>query len=279
MLVLWFEKVGILGFEFFVVFKLDDIMVKIFDNVCDFLIKVWMLVVVCVNEESERFGEMVCFVGENYNIEVWDWCYYIEKVCKVEYDFDEIELKFYFQFDNIIDVVFNIVMCFFGIIFCELMDMLVYYLDVCVFEVLDVNGDYVGLFLGDYFVWFLKCFGVWMIVFCLQYKLDGNVILIIVNVMNFFKGVFGEVILFIFDDVCMFFYEFGYVLYGFLLDVIYLMIFGILVVCDFVEFFLQFYEYWLLELEVLFKFVVYYKIGEVMLVVFFDKLLVVVNFN
>lgn len=33
--------------------------------------------------------------GINVDFVFWDWCYYVEKWCKVEYDLDEVLLKFY----------------------------------------------------------------------------------------------------------------------------------------------------------------------------------------
>lgn len=42
----------------------------------------------------------------------------------------------------------------------------------------------------------------------------------------------------IFFEVIMMFYEFGYVVYGLFFDVKYLSLVGIVIVCDFVEFFL-----------------------------------------
>lgn len=273
------EKAGILGFGSFAAFKLDDTMAKTPDNVRDLLTKVWAPAVARANEESEKLGEMARSVGENHDIEAWDWRYYTEKVRKAEYDLDETELKPYLQLDNIIDAAFDTATRLFGITFRELTDMPVYHPDVRVFEVLDANGDHAGLFLGDYFARPSKRSGAWMTAFRSQHKLDGNVTPIIVNVMNFSKGAPGEATLLTFDDARTLFHEFGHALHGLLSDVTYPMISGTSVARDFVELPSQLYEHWLSEPEVLSKFAVHYKTGETMPAALLDKLLAAANFN
>lgn len=111
-----------------------------------------------------------------------------------------------------------------------------------------------------------------------QFKLLG-IKLVVYNVINFIKLVVGQFVLLLFDDVIIMFYEFGYVLYGMFVDEQYLMFFGIVIVCDFVEFFLQFNEYWVIDLKVFVYYVKNYKIGELMLQVLVDKFKKVVSFN
>lgn len=49
--------------------------------------------------------------------------------------------------------------------------------------------------------------------------------------------------------------------------------------CDFVEFFLQIFEYWVSQLQVFVYYVKYYQFGELMLQVLCDNMLCVVIFN
>lgn len=75
----------------------------------------------------------------------------------------------------------------------------------------------------------------------------------------------------------MLFYEFGYVLYNILLDVSWFLILGMVVVCDFVELFSQFFEYWLEQFEVLDCYVCYVEIGVLLFVDLCDRIIVVGN--
>ncbi|WP_420415028.1 M3 family metallopeptidase [Roseibium sp.] len=273
------ERAKLLGFENFAAFKLDDTMAKKPENVRDLLTKVWAPAVKRANEEAEKLGEMAQSLGENHDIEAWDWRFYSEKVRKAEHDLDEAELKPYLQLDKIIEAAFDTATRLFGISFRELDDMPVYHPDVRVFEVLDTDGNHAGLFLGDYFARPSKRSGAWMSAFRSQHKLDGNITPVIVNVMNFSKGAEGEATLLTFDDARTLFHEFGHALHGLLSNVTYPMISGTSVARDFVELPSQLYEHWLSEPEVLSKFAVHYKTAEAMPKALLDKLLAAANFN
>jgi len=273
------EKARLLGFDSFASFKLDDTMAKTPDNVRDLLTKVWAPAVTRANEEAEKLGAMAQKLGENHDIEAWDWRFYSEKVRKAEHDLDEAELKPYLQLNKIIEAAFDTATRLFGITFRELKDMPVYHPDVRVFEVLNPDGSHKGLFLGDYFARPSKRSGAWMSAFRGQHKLDGGETPIIVNVMNFSKGAAGEASLLTFDDARTLFHEFGHALHGLLSDVTYPMISGTSVARDFVELPSQLYEHWLSEPEVLSKFAVHYKTGEAMPKALLDKLLAAANFN
>lgn len=273
------EKAKLLGFENFAAFKLDDTMAKKPENVRDLLTKVWAPAVKRANEEAEKLGAMAQSLGENHEIEAWDWRFYSEKVRKAEHDLDEAELKPYLQLDKIIEAAFDTATRLFGITFRELEDMPVYQPDVRVFEVLDKAGNHAGLFLGDYFARPSKRSGAWMSAFRSQHGLDGGETPVIVNVMNFSKGAQGEATLLTFDDARTLFHEFGHALHGLLSDVTYPIISGTSVARDFVELPSQLYEHWLSEPEVLSKFAVHYKTGEAMPKALLDKVLAAANFN
>lgn len=273
------ERARLLGFDSFAAFKLDDTMAKTPENVRDLLTKVWTPAVARAHEEAEKLGEMAQSLGENHEIEAWDWRFYSEKVRKAEHDLDEAELKPYLQLDKIIEAAFDTATRLFGVTFRELKDMPVYHPDVRAFEVLNPDGSHKGLFLGDYFARPSKRSGAWMSAFRSQHKLDGGETPIIVNVMNFSKGASGEATLLTFDDARTLFHEFGHGLHGLLSDVTYPMISGTSVARDFVELPSQLYEHWLSEPEVLSRFAVHYKTGEPMPKALLDKLLAAANFN
>ena len=273
------EKAGLLGFESFAAFKLDDTMAKTPENVRDLLTKVWQPAVSQARDEEAKLAQMAQSSGENHTIEAWDWHFYSEKVRKAEHDLNEAELKPYLQLDKMIEAAFDTASRLFGLSFKELTDVPVYHPDVRVFEVLDRSGQHVGLFLGDYFARPSKRSGAWMSAFRSQHKLDGDVTPIIVNVMNFSKGAPGEAALLTFDDARTLFHEFGHGLHGLLSDVTFPMISGTGVARDFVELPSQLYEHWLSEPEVLSRFAVHYQTGEAMPKDLLDKLLAAANFN
>lgn len=273
------ERAKLLGFDSFAAFKLDDTMAKTPENVRDLLTKVWTPAVARANEEAEKLGEMAQSLGENHEIEAWDWRYYSEKVRKAEHDLDEAELKPYLQLDKMIEAAFDTATHLFGVTFQELKDVPVYHPDVRVFEMLNADGKHAGLFLGDYFARPSKRSGAWMSAFRSQHKLNGGETPIIVNVMNFSKGASGEATLLTFDDARTLFHEFGHGLHGLLSNVTYPMISGTSVARDFVELPSQLYEHWLSEPEVLSRFAVHYKTGKPMPKALLDKLLAAANFN
>lgn len=82
-----------------------------------------------------------------------------------------------------------------------------------------------------------------------------------------------------FNEVLILFYEFGYVLYGLFFQQCYLCIVGVMGLCDYIEFLVQIYEYWVVVLEVMCEFFIYVEIGEMILDELMECLQVVVNFN
>lgn len=90
---LCYECIKLLGYENYVQWCLEDCMVKMFENVMDLMMKVWLVVIVCVEEEVVDMQVIVDELGDDIIIKFWDYCYYVEKVCKVKYDLDFNEVK------------------------------------------------------------------------------------------------------------------------------------------------------------------------------------------
>lgn len=97
--------------------------------------------------------------------------------------------------------------------------------------------------------------------------------------MNINKVFDGEFILVSYDYVIIMFYEMGYGFYGMLLDVNYLMLVGIFVLWDYVEFFFIFEEDWVVYFDVIVNYVKYYEIGEFILEVLLEKVICLCIFN
>lgn len=272
------ERAKLLGYPTFAAFKLDETMAKTPEAVRALLEKVWSRAVVRAGEERQALAEVAREEGMNEPIQPWDWRYYAEKVRQRRYAIDEAALKPYFQLDRMIEAAFDVATRLFGVTFRRRDDVPVYHPDVRAYEMLR-DGKPVGLFLGDYYARSTKRSGAWMSAFRSQEKLSGEVLPIIVNVMNFAKPPEGKPALLSFDDARTLFHEFGHGLHGLLSNVTYPLLSGTSVARDFVEFPSQLYEHWLERPEVLSRFAIHAETGEAMPQALIDKLIAARTFN
>lgn len=273
MLELRAERAGLLGFETFAHFKLDDVMAKTPDAVRALLEKVWIPAKARAHQELTDLQKLAVERGDNIEIAPWDWRFYSEKVRAARFSIDDEEVKPYFQLDRMIEAAFDCATRLFGLAFTERHDIPLYHPDVRTWEVKDAAGKHIALFLGDYFARPSKHSGAWMSAFRSQEKLRGDIRPIIVNVMNFSKPPEGKPALLTMDDARTLFHEFGHGLHGMLSDVTYPLISGTSVARDFVELPSQLYEHWLEEPEVLRRFAVHCKTGEPIPEALLEKLL------
>lgn len=273
------ERAGLLGFDSFAHFKLDDQMAKKPESVRDLLMEVWEPARRRALEERDDLQDMIRSEGGNFDLAAWDWRHYAEKVRKARHDLDETEIKPYFQLDRMIEAAFFTANELFGLTFTERHDLPVYNPEVRVWDVTDADGDHVGLFCGDYFARASKRSGAWMSGFRQQERIDGDVRPIVLNVCNFSKGSEGEPALLSFDDVRTIFHEFGHALHGLLSDVTHPMISGTNVSRDFVELPSQLYEHWISERAVLQRFARHYETDEPLPNELLDRILAAQTFN
>ena len=278
------EKAGLLGYENFAALKLDNTMAKTPDAVNDLLMTVWEKAVVQARSEEAQLAELIAAEGKNHDVMPWDWRHYAEKLRTQKFDFSEAELKPYFQLEKIIDACFDVAGRLFGIRAVPLEDAPAYHPDVRVFEIRDDDDKVIALFMGDYFARSSKRSGAWMSSFQSQHRLtlkNGTVgeIPIIYNVCNFAKPESGKPALLSLDDARTLFHEFGHALHGMLSDVTYPSVSGTGVSRDFVELPSQLYEHWLTVPEILKKYAVHYKTGEVMPEALLNKVLASRTFN
>ena len=258
------ERARLLGYETYAHYRLADTMAKTPEAALDLLESVWTAGVARARKEEEALQEIAAGEGGNFKVAPWDWRYLAEKRRKVEFDFDEGELKPYLQLEKMIEAAFYVAGRLFGLSFAERFDLKLYDPDVRAWTVLGRDGAPIALFIGDYFARPSKRSGAWMSVFRGQEKLDGPQLPIVVNVMNFAKGGAGEPSLLSAADARTLFHEFGHALHGMLSDVTYPLISGTHVAGDFVEFPSQLYEHWKEQPEVLRRFALHYKTGEPM---------------
>ncbi|HTJ02553.1 MAG TPA: M3 family metallopeptidase [Methylovirgula sp.] len=273
------ERAKLLGYESFAHFRLADTMAKTPAAAQDLLEKVWVPARAQALAEEAALQEAIARDGLNVTLAPWDWRYYAERRRKAEFDLDESEIKPYLQLDKMIEAVFFTAQKLFGLTFTERFDLTLYHKDVRAFDVTGPDGKPVALFIGDYYARPSKRGGAWMNDYRTQEKLDGAVLPIIVNVLNYVKPAEGETCLLSFDDARTLFHEFGHALHGLLSDVTYPTLAGTNVAHDFVEFPSQLYEHWLEEKDILRQFALHYRTGAPMPDALLDRLLSARRFN
>ncbi len=111
------EKAGLLGFESFAAYKLDDTMAKTPGAVSALLTDVWQRALLRAGREAEELQALSQSLGSNHEIMPWDWRYYAEKLRAQKYDFNEAEVKPYLELNRIVDAAFAVATRLFGLNF------------------------------------------------------------------------------------------------------------------------------------------------------------------
>ncbi len=214
-----------------------------------------------------------------FALEPWDWAFYSEQVRKARFDFDEAQIKPYFEVEHVLrDGLFYAAHELYGLTFKERKDLPSYRPDVRLFEVFDADGSPLALFIADYYARDNKQGGAWMGSYVNQSKLWGEKP-VVVNNLNLTKPAPGQPVLMSFDDVTGMFHEFGHALHGMLSNVEYPSLSGTSVERDFVEYPSQFNEMWAREPAVLAHYARDYRNDEPMPKALLDKVLAAARFN
>lgn len=202
--------------------------------------------------------------GADFELMPWDYSYYSNLLRRRDYNYDEEQLRPYFQLENVIDGVFGLANRLYGITFTENPDIEVYHPDVKAFDVKDADGSFLGVLYTDFFPRDTKRPGAWMTNFSEQWvDADGTDHRPVVSiVMNFTKPTAGQPSLLTPYEVETFLHEFGHSLHGLLTKGRYASLSGTNVYRDFVELPSQFNENFLDQKEFLDGFARHYQTGE-----------------
>jgi peptidyl-dipeptidase Dcp len=273
------ERAKLLGFQTHADFVLADRMAKTPRAASDLIERVLIPARERALEERADMQKLIDAEGGNFQLESWDWRFYAEKMRKARFDLDQDQLKPYFQLDKMIEAQFFVANKLWGLTFARREELPVYHPDVRVWEVRERNGDFVGLFYGDFYSRPSKQSGAWMSSYRTQRKLGGMRTPVVVNVCNFNKPAEGQPALLSYDDAETLFHEFGHALHGLLSSVTYPRVAGTSVPTDFVELPSQIYEHWLGQAEILQRFAVHYATGETIPQALLDRLMAARNFN
>jgi peptidyl-dipeptidase Dcp len=239
------ERSKLLGFETYAHWKLSDTMAQDPQAAMALMVKVWGPAVAQVNLQVAEMQKLVDQDKAGFQIQPWDYRYYVEQLRKQQLDFNVDELTPYLQLDKVRDAMFWAAGRLYGLRFEPIHDVPVFHADVTVYRVLGAKGEHVGLWYFDPYAREGKNSGAWMDSYRPQHRLGGDIRPIVSNNSNFKRGKPGEPVTITWDDAVTMFHEFGHALHGLCSDVTYPSLAGPNSVLDFGEFPSQVHEYWL----------------------------------
>ncbi|WP_299334047.1 M3 family metallopeptidase [uncultured Psychroserpens sp.] len=274
------ERVGLLGYDNYAEWRLQDRMAKTPQNAMDLMEAVWPAAIARVDEEVADMQAIADANGDNIKIEPWDYRYYAEKVRQKKYDLDSDEVKQHLQLDKLTEALFYTAGRLFNYKFTpiEKGKVPVFHEDVNVWEVTDKDsGKHIGLWYLDPFAREGKRSGAWATTYRSYTSFQGETNVLASNNSNFVKPAPGEAVLVSWDDAETFFHEFGHALHFFSSNVRYPTLNG--GVRDYTEFQSQLLERWLSTDEVINQFLVHHKTGEPIPAALVEKIKKASTFN
>ncbi|NHK26903.1 M3 family metallopeptidase [Parvularcula flava] len=257
------ERVGLLGYDNYAQWRLEDRMAKTPEQAYDLMLAVWPAAIARVEEEVADMQAIADEEGADITIEPWDYRFYAEKVRKAKYDLDSDEVKQYLQLDKLREAMFYVAgeLFDFGFTPVEEGSVPVFHPDVKVWEVTNkTTGENVGLWYLDPFARQGKRSGAWATSYRSYTTFDGETNVLSSNNSNFIEGAEGEPVLISWDDAETFFHEFGHALHYLSSNVAYPTLNG--GVRDYTEFQSQLLERWLLTEPVIENYLVHHETGE-----------------
>ena len=226
-----------------------------------------------IDQEQKAKGQ------PTFTLEPWDWAFYTEKVRTAKYNFDESQLKPYFELTNVLENgVFYAANQLYGLTFKKRTDLPLYHADTAVYDVYNADGTQLAIFIADMYARDSKRGGAWMNSYVSQSAMTGFKP-VVANHLNIPKPPAGEPTLLTWDEVTTAFHEFGHALHGMFSNVKYPYFTGTSVPRDFVEYPSQVNEMWADWPSVLKNYAKHYKTGEPMPQALLDKVIAASKFN
>ena len=274
------KKANMLGFDCFADYAIDNVMAKTTKNAEDLLYKIWKPAVAKVKEEVADMQAYVKAEGKDFKVAPWDYYYYAEKVKAQKFNISEDDVRPYFKLENVVEGLFHVANKLYGVTFTEMKDAPKYNPEVTVYEVKDAAGEYLAVFMTDYFPRATKRQGAWMSEFKGACNYDTiNERPVVYNVGNFTRPSGDMPALLTIDEVETAFHEFGHGLHGMLTRAAYRGQAGTNVDRDLVELPSQITEHWAFEPEVLAVYAKHYQTGETIPAELVEKLIASSKFN
>jgi len=274
------ERVGLLGFDNYAQWRLQDRMAKTPERALELMEAVWPAAVARVKEEVADMQKVADAEGAKIRIEPWDYRFYAEKVRKAKYDLNSDEVKQYLQLDKLREAMFFVAGELFNFRFTPVPEgsVPVFQEDVKVWEVTDkTTGAHVGLWYLDPYARTGKRSGAWASSYRGHETFNGKKTVLSSNNSNFVKPAPGEPLLISWDDAETYFHEFGHALHSLSSNVAYPTLNG--GVRDYTEFQSQLLERWLSTDAVINTYLVHYETGKPMPAELIAKIKAADNFN
>src|SRR5438445_1894363 len=146
------EKAKLLGYDNWAAYQLEDQTAKNVSTVNKLLGDLAPPAVANAKREAAEQQKIVDQEKGGFQVAACDWDFYSEKVRKAKYDFDESQLRPYYELNHVLlDGVFFAAGKLYGLTFKERHDLPVYQSDVRVFDVFDKDGKPLAIFIGDYY--------------------------------------------------------------------------------------------------------------------------------
>ncbi len=274
------ERADMLGYDTHADFVLEERTAKTVAAVDELL---GQLAPVSVENARKEAADLQAMIDESeeepFELASWDWPFYAEKVRQARYDFDESQIKPYFELESVlVNGVFFAANQVYGLDFVERPDLPVYHPDVRVWEVREADGELLGMFYGDFYARPSKRGGAWMNAYVGQSGLLGTKP-VVANHQNIPKPPEGEPTLMTLDEVTTMFHEFGHALHGLFSDVRYPSQAGTSVPRDFVEYPSQVNEMWATWPSILENYALHYETGERIPQELLDRVIEAEKFN
>lgn len=274
------ERVGLMGYDNYAQWRLQDRMAKTPENAMNLMMAVWPAAIARVHEEVADMQAVANANKDELTIEPWDYRFYAEKVRQKKYDLDSDEVKQYLQLDKLTEAMFYVAGRLFNYKFTavEAGTVPVFQDDVKVWEVTDIDtGKHIGLWYLDPYAREGKRSGAWATTYRSYTSYKGETNVLASNNSNFVKPAPGESVLVSWDDANTFFHEFGHALHFFSSNVKYPTLNS--GVRDYTEFQSQLLERWLSTDEVINQFMVHHETGKPIPVGLVEKIKKASTFN
>ncbi len=274
------ERVGLLGYDNYASWRLEDRMAKSPENAIGLMEAVWPAAIARVDEEVKDMLAIASKLDSVKEIKPWDYRYYAEKVRKAKYDLDSNEVKQYLQLDKLREAMFYVAGELFDFKFTPITDgsVPVFHEDVKVWEVTSKSsGEHIGLWYLDPFARKGKRSGAWATSYRSHTTFDGKTNVLSSNNSNFSKGQEGKPTLISWDDAETYFHEFGHALHALSSKVAYPTLNG--GVRDYTEFQSQLLERWLTTDQVINNYLVHHETGKPMPAELVNKIKQAATFN
>ena len=273
------QRAALLGYPSHAAYVLEDQTARDTKAVNQLLAEFAKPAVANARKEGAEIQQAIDAGKGGFALGAQDWEFYSDKVRAARFDFDQNQLRPYFELNNVLfKGVFFAAGKLYGLSFKERKDLPVYDPDVRVFDVSDANGKPLAIFIADFYARGNKRGGAWMNAYVPQSRLLGTHP-VVANHLNIPKPPAGEPTLMTYDEVRTMFHEFGHALHGMFSDVKYPRFAGTRVPRDFVEFPSQVNEMWAVWPEVLANYAQHYQTGAPMPQALLDKVMASKKFN